>query len=368
MKNWPVIILLGVLLAALAVGTRPIALAAPGEGITTIPLAVPGVGVSVGADCNGNVYYTNSGDPRIHKMNRNGILLASLPTKDASGTDIFIDEIAWDQSRLIFWGAEHGVFPVRIYKINPQTGATTLAFTSQTNGIGTFIDGLAFDPGKFSDPKDDEILISTDVSSNVDFYRTDGTFLRSVTPKNAQGGALGAISGVLVGVGDLLYLGQDGRSQIVEVKKSTGDFIGNFASPGGVRDEGLECDPINFAPKLVLLSRELNPPGFISVIEVEKGTCVCGGGSTPPPPPGAARLVVRVSSLTRPGHARTVHLTRGRNGIYTAVFPLSRGTFNLRVENVNGFTQPLEFTVRKNRACQARLRVRIVDGQIESVQ
>ena len=81
----------------------------------------------------------------------------------------------------------------------------------------------------------------------------------------------------MVGVGDLLYLGRNGLVEIVQVKKSNGDYIGSFASPGGARDEGLECDPVNFAPKLALWSREFNSPGFISAIEIEGGTCTCGG-------------------------------------------------------------------------------------------
>ena len=35
-------------------------------------------------------------------------------------------------------------------------------------------------------------------------------------------------------IGDSLYLGRDGLTQIVRVRKSDGGFIGSFASPGGV--------------------------------------------------------------------------------------------------------------------------------------
>ena len=68
------------------------------------------------------------------------------------------------------------------------------------------------------------------------------TMCSQITPTNSGGGALGSISGVQTGLGDLLYLGQNGLVSIVQVKKSTGAFISSFASPGGGRDEGLECD------------------------------------------------------------------------------------------------------------------------------
>jgi hypothetical protein len=141
-----------------------------------------------------------------------------------------------------------------------------------TNSVGTFRDGIAYDGN------DDTIWISGDVSTTIEHYQSDGTFIGQITPTDAAGNVLGLISGVTVGVGDLLYLGRNGAAQIVQVRKSDGGFIAMFASPGGARDEGLECDAVNFAPKLVLWSREFNAPGFMSVIELEPGTCACGGG------------------------------------------------------------------------------------------
>jgi hypothetical protein len=91
---------------------------------------------------------------------------------------------------------------------------------------------------------------------------------------NAAGETLGSISGVAVGVGDLLYLGRNGAVRIVQVKKSDGSFIQDFASPGGSRDEGLECDAVSFAPLLTLWSRDFY--GFLSAIEIEEGSCSCG--------------------------------------------------------------------------------------------
>jgi hypothetical protein len=250
------------------------AVAQPGTLIQNVPLAVPGFGVSVAVDCNGIVYYTNSGDTNLYKMDKNGVSLDSIPIFDVGGAPLDIDEMAFQNTggAGTLWGQLHGSNPVEVYTIDPTTGIATHAFTSATISVGTFRDGIAFDG------TDNTLWISGDVSTTIEHYQLDGTFINQITPKDAGGATLGSISGVSVGVGDLLYLGRNGFVQIVQVKKSNGDFIASFASPGGARDEGLECDPVNFAPKLALWSREANAPGFMSVIEIEEGTCACGGG------------------------------------------------------------------------------------------
>lgn len=222
-------------------------------------------------DWNGVIYYT-IGDSTLYKMDKNGADLGNVAILAAAGP-IDIDGIAWDNGRKVLWGNQHGSNPVAIYTINPTTGTATKAFDSQTTSVGTFRDGLAYDAS------DDSLWESGDISSTIEHYKaSDGTLINTITPKNAVGGTLGNISGVVVGVGDLLYLGQDGLQQIVQVKKSDGAFINVFASPGGARDEGLECDAVNFTPKTALLSREFNTPGFVSAIELAAGTCGCGGG------------------------------------------------------------------------------------------
>ena len=245
--------------------------AVPGDLIGNVPTPVPGFGVSVGVDCEGVVYYTNEGDPNLHKMNSIGVSLGSVPIVDsASGAPLLIDEMSWDETRQILWGQVHDSNPVVVYHINATTGVATFAWTSATISIGIFRDGIAYDG------TDDTVWISGDISTTIEHYTSAGVLLGSITPKNAAGTDLGNISGVMVGVGDVLYLGQDGLVRIVQVKKSNGDFIADFASPGGARDEGLECDAINFAPTLALWSRDTDP--FMSVIELEPGACECGGG------------------------------------------------------------------------------------------
>lgn len=262
------------LVFAIAALVAPQLMAAPGDAIVTVPLAVPGQGVSVANNCQGEIYYTHT-NAVLYKTDATGADLGSVPILDAAGAPVAIDEMAWDESRQILWGQVHGVSPVSVYTVNATTGAATFAFSATNSvGIGTYKDGIAYDS------TDDSLWISTDVSDTVEHYTTAGTFINQITPLNAAGGTLGSISGVTVGVGDLLYLGRNGNVQIIQVKKSDGTFISSFASPAGTRDEGLECDAISFAPTLALWSREFNnPPSDITAIEIEPGSCECGGGA-----------------------------------------------------------------------------------------
>jgi len=255
---------------AVVLGVAAWTAAGPGDLIKNVSLPVTGWGVSVGVDCDGNVFYTLEGQSNLYKMDKDGTLL------DTIAVGHFFDEISWDDGRKVFWAVLHASNPVDVYTVDPATGTATFKFTSSTNSNGVFRDGLAYDG------TDDSLWISGDVSTTIEHHAADGTNLGAITPKDAAGDNLGQISGVFAGNGDTLYLGRDGDQQIVRVKKSDGSFIDQFASPGGARDEGLECDSVNFAPLTVLWSREFMDPGFLSVIELESGSCSCGGA----PPAG----------------------------------------------------------------------------------
>lgn len=282
-----------VILSAFATLFAVSAFGVPGDLIKNVPLPVRGFGVSVAVDCDGNIYYTLSPGTTLHKMDKNGILISSTPIRNAGGSPIDIDEFAWDNNLKVLWGGQHGSNPVNVWTVDRATGLATFQFVSRTISIGTFRDGLAFEG------TDNTLWLSGDVSTTIEHYQTNGAFINQITPKNAAGGNLGLISGVIVGVGDLLYLGQNGLVKIVKVKKSNGDFISDFASPGGGRDEGLECDPVNFAPLLALWSRDVN--NFMSVIEIEPGTCGCGGA---PPQPRSCidTLLCRPDTICFPFH------------------------------------------------------------------
>jgi len=256
------------LFSALALCATP-TWADPGDPVLSVDLPVVDFGVSVASNCDGEIYYTNGNDFRLHKTDANGTNLGFVLIIDsATGAALEIDEMAWDESRHILWGQLHGSNPVAVYTINATTGAASFAFNSITLSIGSFRDGIAYDPS------DDTLWISGDVSTTIEHYMTDGTFLNQITPTAADGNNLGTISGVEVGVGDLLYLGRNGLTEIVQVQKSTGNFISVFSSPSGARDEGLECDAASFSPLVTLWSRDVN--GFIFGTEVEEGTCECG--------------------------------------------------------------------------------------------
>jgi hypothetical protein len=261
-------------LIALALLPATIARAVPGDLVSAVSLPIPGNGVSVATDCSNplpNIYYTHGLDPTLYVTNKLGANLGSKPILTAAGAPVNIDEMAYDRFAGVLYGNEHGSNPVNIWMINPFSGLATFMFTSATISLGTFRDGLAFDAS------DNTLWESGDVSTTIEHYTLAGGFIGAITPTDAAGAALGSISGVQVGIGDLLYLGRNGFGQIVRVKKSDGSFISVFASASG-RDEGLECDPISFAPKLVLWSRDYNTP-TIDAIELEQGTCACGGAT-----------------------------------------------------------------------------------------
>ena len=346
----------------------PLCQGAPGDLVAVVPLpTTPGFGVSVAVDCDGNVYYTQQqpDDAHLYKMNKNGTLLANPVIRDSvTGAELFMDEMSWDNGRKVLWAGQHNSNPTRVYKVNPTTGTATLAFVSQSQNIGTFLDGIAYDAS------DDSIWISTDISTTIEHYRaTDGVRIGILTPRNASGGTLGDISGVCVGVGDQLYLGQDGLKEIVRVRKSDGAFISSFHSPGGVRDEGLECDSVNFPGKTVLWSRDAgdfsSTPGFMEVIELEPGTCACQGPTNPPPlfairlaperdtnEVGTAHTVCAtvtvVTNAAGPGAACTIgftHTGSGSGTIGTHTFNNAAFTISEQAATANRMSFPGGFSI-----------------------
>ena len=268
-------ILLLVVVWSVAIGTE--SFAAPGALISSVPLSVPGNGVSIAVGCDASpiLYYTtfnaaNVGGTVLQRMTPAGVNLGGLSILTAAGAPVSIDEMAYDAKNDLIWACEHGPTPVRVWKLNRTTGLATFAFTSATTSVGTYRDGITVDTN------DNTLFISGDVSTTVEHYTQAGGLLNVLTPTNAAGSPLGSISGLQVGVGDLLYLGRNGAGQIVQVKKSDGTFIASFASPGG-RDEGLECDPTSFSPLVVMWSRDFFSPGRVDAIEVDPLTCRCGG-------------------------------------------------------------------------------------------
>ena len=244
-------------------------LAAEGDLIATVTVPVPaasGIGVSIAVDCVGNLYYTNYGDTHLYIMDAFGTLLDTKDMVDgASGAAITVGEMSWDESRMMLWAGSD--LDCGVYLIDPATGVGTL---QPIAGICSLIDGLAYDAS------DDTVWISNDAACDIFHFQCNtGAALATLTPKNAAGAPLCLISGVCVSAGGTLYLGQNGLGQIVRVDKSTGDWISDFSTPGG-RDEGLECDPLNFGPTLVLWSKDAYND-TVTAMELVPNTCACGG-------------------------------------------------------------------------------------------
>lgn len=242
--------------------------AVPGDRLVRVQLPVPGQGVSVGVDCEGFIYYTRANDQNLYKIDKHGTLQATIPVTDSiTGLPLTMDEMAWDAGRQLFWIQQHDSNPIRVYTLDRTTGKATFAFTSATISAGTFRDGMTYDPS------DDTLWISGDLSTTIEQYTSSGVFFNQITPKDSSGGVLGSISGVQIGLGDLLYLGRPRAQEIVKVKKSNGDWISGWSTPG-FYPEGLECDPVNFPSKVALWARD-EISSVIFAYEIEPGSCAC---------------------------------------------------------------------------------------------
>lgn len=193
-----------------------------------------------------------------------------------------IEATAWDASRSQLWACEGG-YDVYLIDITTLTGT----FQFKTKGC---IDGLAYDG------TDDTIWVSSDVSTRLEHYATDGTLIESLD----MGGKIGSCgnSGIAVG-GDNLYLANDGCSEIYQCTKdlSTCTKMSEFPR----RLEDLECDNITFAPKGAIWSQDAYDR-TINAWEIPAGLCGFGGAPVQPSitldPPTDAKTVGQDHSVT----------------------------------------------------------------------
>jgi hypothetical protein len=259
-----------VLLALL--GAAEIAFAIVGEQIHDFIVPIVGLGLSIAADCSKTLYYRNKDDPTLYVTNKDGTLIDSFPTVDAdTGLDIILGEMAWDKGRGKLWAGQirGSNDPVQVYLLDPTTGSATFQFTAV--GTRDWPVGLAYDG------TDGTVWVSLDDQKDIYHYEADGTPISVITPTHDISGTVLDISGVIVGVGDLLYVAREGKGRIFKVKKSDGSFISSFASFDGGENfnTGLECDVKSFAPKTVIWSKDYRG-GKVRAIEVDPGTCTCG--------------------------------------------------------------------------------------------
>lgn len=265
----PTVFLLTSILSAALV---PAGSAAPGEflGETTVPIGAS-LGVSIAFD--GDIfYYTNHGDTSIHRYTLacagaacTATSLASL-TATYQGYALRLDAIAYDAGRNVLWGAGNG--DSWVYRVDRATGVAQRQFQAGACTLYSLVDGIAYDG------ESDTIWFSSDGSDSACEFSMEGILLRSVNIDSMGLPSYCYNSGIAVGGSDL-YLGSNGCGQIVRVDKATFENKGVFASPGG-RDEDMECDPVTFAPKSVIWSKDAYN-NRVTAFEIAQGTCGLGG-------------------------------------------------------------------------------------------
>jgi hypothetical protein len=172
--------------------------------------------------------------------------------------------------------------------------AVTFAVTSTTYEFAlpeasSLVDGAGVDL------LTNRIYWSNDATDKIQIYSiaADATYGTKITEVFWHGAACGN-SGLAIG-GDLLFEGSDGCSHIWVVDKNT--YAPAFDFPtGDARDEDLTCDPITFAPKHVMWSKEAYYPMRAFAFEIPEGTCGFGGlGSGNPDPPVVSCAIAELS-------------------------------------------------------------------------
>ncbi|MEA3200269.1 MAG: hypothetical protein QOE90_1697 [Thermoplasmata archaeon] len=274
------------LLALYAAPLLPSGRATPGDLVATATVPVPGsIGVSIAFDGH-TFYYTNYQDPTLYGYTvacSGGSCATTLtltePIVDAgSGAHVSMGSMAYDATRHVLWAGADGSNAV--YQIDPATGAATMAFTASACPMAGIVDGLGYDA------INDLILYSPDTSHTVCEYTPAGSLFGTISIDSLVGFPGCYNSGVAIG-GSVLYLGSDGCGQIAGYDRDSLASLGTFASPGG-RDEGMTCDPVTFAPRSVIWSKDAYN-NVATAFEIADGTC--GVGGEPPCTPSIATTI-----------------------------------------------------------------------------
>ncbi|HEY3363527.1 MAG TPA: hypothetical protein VGK74_00470 [Symbiobacteriaceae bacterium] len=260
-----------VLAAGFVAGGKPVATAANGDFVHKTNFSVAcssGIGVGIAFDGEFLWYSCYSSSPDLFKAEAlTGNVVASYNVAGGLGA------LAWDGKRKLLWagwgGGAGGGGVIR--RIDPTTGAATVAFT-----IGQFVnDGI--DDGLAYDAQDDSLYISPDTATTIDHYSITGSNLGSFP----WTGAGCYNSGLAIG-GSLLYQGSDGCSHVWVIDKLTHapafNFATNVTGDSNYRDEDLECDSVTFSPRTVMWSVEAYEPRRAVAFEVPPGSCGTGGG------------------------------------------------------------------------------------------
>lgn len=166
------------------------------------------------------------------------------------------------------WGGGYGNNRGDIRLIDPTTGIGTVMFNAADANINEISDGIAYNF------QDDSLYIKADTSQKIWHYSTGGALLDSFP----WTGTSCYNSGLAIG-GDLLFQGSDGCNHVWVIGRSDHAPAFDFATGAdGVRDEGLACDAVTFAPKTVMWSIEAYSPRRAIAYNIPPGSCDTGGG------------------------------------------------------------------------------------------
>jgi len=232
-----------------------------------------GIGVGIAYDGENLWYSCARSSPDLYRADPlTGKVTASYDLAGGLGA------LAYDATRNALWaGPGFGETFDSIILIELNASKEFVGAKLAFEGAGDDLDdGLAFDA------TDDSLYISPDTSTVIEHYTTTGKLIGST----GWAGAECYNSGLAIG-GTLLYQGSDGCNHIwVADKSSPETSVFDFASPEGVRDEDLECDPNTFAPTEVMWSMEAYDSGAFeegeeprraAAFEIPAGSCGVGG-------------------------------------------------------------------------------------------
>ncbi len=239
-------------------------------------------GVSLAIDCDGNMYFTNNATKTLNIWhNPPSGEITTVLTIDSANNPVAIDEISWDASRGVLWGA----------CCWPSIGKGIGIYTIETSGLCEFLfhvwdpgwpfggaDGLAFDPD--TTWPGGSLWLSWDQNDYALHYTTTGTFLSRIDLP-MEGSNPSNISGIC-STPHGLWCARYGMDYhcITLHSKSGGPPIQGYTIDTSplYQPEGLECqhNPSGFPDGTCLLwVKDIRVPQTISAYRIPSGSCEC---------------------------------------------------------------------------------------------
>jgi hypothetical protein len=230
----------------------------PPAALRTIPSPVIngcGYGVTVAATCAGELFYTNTCNDTLYKINAFGQLQSAVLITE-NGNPLGVNLGTWDPVRQLIWAQTWS----RVGTVNPLTGEFTERF--QTPSIG---DQIAFD-------KTDGTLWQKHWGcSSLLHLDTLGNALGTLDIRDGNGTFDGYVNGITVGPNNTLYLSH-ADTRVTQNSKSTGNFISLIAQHHDSAGRAIACDGSSFYPQTVLWWKFDNS---FSAYPIESGSCDC---------------------------------------------------------------------------------------------